>query len=245
MSSGARRLEIADTADLEVCATEVYSTWMKLSIRPLTPARWPALRVLFGDRGGCGGCWCMYWRLPHGQWVRQKGPANERALHQIVGTNRSPGLLAYAGREPVGWCALAPRSEYPRLAKSRILKPVDDAAVWSVTCFFIARPFRRQGVSRRLLQDAALFAARHGATILEGYPCELKAGYPDVFYYTGLVSAFQKVGFRRGGPPLGTSASYAPGAYKDGLRRLVTKSGCRPSGLILHTAARGQPVRMR
>lgn len=169
---------------------------LKLSIHPLTPERWPALRALFGDRGGCGGCWCMYWRLGHSQWVKQKGTANERAFRELVEQGPPPGLLAYADGDPVGWCALAPRGEYPRLAKSRILKPVDEQPVWSITCFFVARPLRRRGVSLALLRAAGRFAAGRGARILEGYPCEVKAGFPDVFYYTGLVSAFRRAGFR-------------------------------------------------
>jgi GNAT superfamily N-acetyltransferase len=128
--------------------------------------------------------------------VKQKGSVNERAFRELVETGPSPGLLAYAGHQPIGWCALAPRSDYPRLAKSRILKPVDEQPVWSITCFFVARPYRRKGLSASLLEQAAHFAARHGARILEGYPCEAKTGYPDVFYYTGLANAFRKAGFR-------------------------------------------------
>ncbi len=137
----------------------------------------------------------MYWRLPHAQWLRQKGARNEAAFRRRVKKGPPPGLLAYANGEPVGWCALAPRSEYPRLANSRILKPVDEQPVWSVTCFFVARGFRRRGVTLALLAEAARFAAKRGAKLLEGYPCEPKAGYPDVFYYTGLASTFRKAGF--------------------------------------------------
>jgi GNAT superfamily N-acetyltransferase len=138
----------------------------------------------------------MFWRLRHGEWVRQKGAANERAFRRLVKAGPVPGVLAYANRKPIGWCALAPRSDYPRLATSRILKPLDEQPVWSVTCFFVTRPYRRQGVSLGLLQEAVRFAARQGARIVEGYPCETRSGYADVFYYTGLVSTFRKVGFR-------------------------------------------------
>jgi GNAT superfamily N-acetyltransferase len=167
----------------------------KLKFRPLTAARWPDLVKLFGKRGGCGGCWCLYFRLPHAQWVRQKGERNRVAFRKLVRKGPPPGLLAYAGREPVGWCALAPREQYPRLARSRILKPVDDQPVWAITCFFVARGWRRRGVSAALLKEAARYATRCGAQILEGYPCEVKAGYPDVFYYVGLVPAFRSAGF--------------------------------------------------
>jgi GNAT superfamily N-acetyltransferase len=107
-----------------------------------------------------------------------------------------PGVLAYAGREPVGWCAIAPRAQYPGLGRSRILKPVDDRPVWSITCLFVARSWRGRGVSTRLLEAAARLARRRGARIVEGYPTE--AGprrTADAFVFTGLASAFERAGF--------------------------------------------------
>jgi GNAT superfamily N-acetyltransferase len=68
--------------------------------------------------------------------------------------------------------------------------------VWSVTCLFIARPYRRRGLSVELLKAASKYAARRGARILEGYPVEPKKGrLPDAFAWTGLVSAFRAAGF--------------------------------------------------
>jgi GNAT superfamily N-acetyltransferase len=167
-----------------------------LQFHPLTRERWPDLEKLFGERGACGGCWCMFWRLPRTQWVRQKGVGNRRAFQQLVNSGEVPGLIAYAGGEPAGWCAFGPRECYPRLASARTLKPVDDQPVWSITCFFIARPQRRKGLSLALLKEAANYARRQGARIIEGYPSEAKKGYPDVFYYRGLLSAFRKAGFQ-------------------------------------------------
>ena len=167
-----------------------------LKIHPLTAKRWPDLETLFGKNGACAGCWCMWWRLQRAEWIRQKGAGNRGALKKIVERKETPGLLAYAGRRPIGWCALASREVYPRLDRSRILKRVDDQPVWSVVCFFVAREFRRRGVTVRLLEAAVDHARKHGAKIIEGYPVETKqAGMPDVFAYTGLVPAFRKAGF--------------------------------------------------
>ncbi len=137
----------------------------------------------------------MWWRLPRARWVRQKGTGNKKAFRQVVESGEEPGLQAYAESQPVGWCALGPRKEYPRLATSRLFKPVDQEPVWSVTCFFVARSYRRQGLTVALLKEAVCYAARRGAKIVEGYPSEPKHGYPDVFYYPGLASAFRKAGF--------------------------------------------------
>ena len=166
-----------------------------LTIRPLTPSRWKDLEALFGERGASGGCWCMFWRLPRTVFVRQKGSANRRALRKLVRQGDPPGLIAYDGRAPVGWCAVAARADYPALARSRILKPVDGEPVWSVSCLFVARPYRRRGVSTRLLQAAAEYARKRGARIVEGYPVETKEKAPDVFVWNGLASAFRQAGF--------------------------------------------------
>ena len=167
-----------------------------IHIRPLDCDDWPVVETLFGPRGACGGCWCMWWRVPRAQFAQQKGEGNRQAFHAVVQSGASAGLLAYAAGQPIGWCAVAPRDDYPALERSRILKPVDDAPVWSVTCLFVARPFRRHGVTVRLLEAAVIYAGEHGARIVEGYPVEPKQpNLPAAFAWTGLASAFRQAGF--------------------------------------------------
>jgi GNAT superfamily N-acetyltransferase len=117
-------------------------------------------------------------------------------MRHLVKSGSIPGLLAYADGQPVGWCAIGPREIYPRFNTSHVLKPVDEQPVWSVTCFFVARAYRRRGITAQLLEAAAKFAREHGVRILEGYPFEPKRDQPDAFVYTGLASAFRKAGFK-------------------------------------------------
>ncbi|HEX9440582.1 MAG TPA: GNAT family N-acetyltransferase, partial [Roseiflexaceae bacterium] len=167
-----------------------------IQIQPLTPERWPDLERLFGERGACGGCWCMWWRLKRSQFDRQKGQENRRALKAIVDSGETPGLLGYVCGEPIAWCAIAPREVYPVLERSRILKRVDDEPVWSVVCLFIARPFRRQGITVLLLKAAVEYAAQYGARVVEGYPVEPSTtAMPAAFAWTGIASAFRNAGF--------------------------------------------------
>ena len=169
---------------------------MPLTIQPLTVGTWPDFLHLFGQNGACGGCWCMWWRLAHAEFERQKGPTNRRALRGLVDAGIVPGLLAYDDSRPVGWCSLAPREEFTRLARSRILKPVDDTPVWSVVCFFVDKEYRRQGVSLRLLEAAKIWVGEQGGNVLEGYPVEpAREQAPPLFVFTGLAAAFESAGF--------------------------------------------------
>jgi GNAT superfamily N-acetyltransferase len=167
-----------------------------LEFHPLTPERWPDLEKLFGKRGACGGCWCMFWRLRRSDFVKQKGEVNRKALKRIVDSGEVPGILAYANHEPIGWCSFAPRESLSTLERSRILRRVDDKPVRSVVCFFIARPYRRKGLTVKLLEACLKYVREHGDGIVEGYPVDPVQGKtPDVFAYTGLAAAFRKAGF--------------------------------------------------
>jgi len=169
----------------------------KLRVVPLTPERWDDFERLFGPRGACGGCWCMTPRLTGAEYERNKGAGNRQAMRRLVRTGKhAPGLLAYAGRTPIGWCSIEPRESFGRLSRSPILKPVDDEPVWSIVCFFVEKAYRRQGLSVALLEHAVRYARRQGARIVEGYPVEPRNDpMPDVFAYTGIVEAFRKAGF--------------------------------------------------
>jgi len=167
-----------------------------LKYHPLTNERWTDFELLFGKNGACGGCWCMWWRLKRSEFNQQKGDNNKKALKMLVDSGKIPGLIAYQGNVPIGWCSVAPREEFTTLERSRILKPVDNQSVWSIVCFFVNKKFRNQGLTIDLLNAAKEFVWQNDGKILEGYPVEPKMGKTaDVFAYTGLASAFRKAGF--------------------------------------------------
>ncbi|MEW5995283.1 MAG: GNAT family N-acetyltransferase, partial [Candidatus Zixiibacteriota bacterium] len=121
-----------------------------------------------------------------------------RAMKKIVNSGAVPGILAYDGNEPVGWCSVGPREGFPVLDRSRVLKRIDDAPVWSVVCLFIAKPYRKTGLSTKILKAAINYAKKNGGQIIEGYPFDLtgkKSPLPDAFVWTGLASAYRRAGF--------------------------------------------------
>ena len=175
-----------------------------LVTRPLTAERFYDFETLMGPKGGYGGCWCMLWRLGRKAYDEMHGEANRKAMADVVRAGPPPGLLAYDGEAPVGWISVAPREVFVRLETSRVLKPVDDRPVWSVSCIYIARSHRRRGVSTVLLNGACGLARDHGATCLEGYPVSpQKSSYPVSYAWTGFHEMFVRAGFEevaRGSP---------------------------------------------
>ena len=168
-----------------------------VQFHPVTSERWADLVQLFGQRGACGGCWCMTPRLSRADYERRKGASNRRAMKRLVDTGRRPGLLGYVDGEPVAWIALGPREDYVQLSNSRILAPVDERPVWSITCLFIRKDQRGRGLSVRALRAAVDHARGQGASIVEGYAVDPQTTpMPAVFAYPGLLAAYERAGFR-------------------------------------------------
>jgi GNAT superfamily N-acetyltransferase len=169
----------------------------KLNFLPVTKNNWKDFETLFGERGACGGCWCMSWLLTKKEFDANKGAGNKRKMKKLVESNAEPGILAYFNDEPIGWCAIAPRENFIRLEKSKVLKRIDDEAVWSIPCFFIKKEFRRKGFSTEILMAAAEYCKSKGVKIVEGYPAEPYANnIPAAFAWTGFPSSFRKAGFK-------------------------------------------------
>jgi predicted GNAT family acetyltransferase len=181
---------------------ELQALKPKLVVRDLVPSLWPALETLFGPRGACGGCWCMYWRLEKGErWEDLKGARAKRRMRQLVGAGKARGAIAFAGEEPVGWIAYGTRRDFPRLERARTLACDDSERVWSLPCFFIKAGWRDRGVAAALLQHALRSLRRQDAKIAEGYPVNLKPGQrlPNAFAWTGTRSLFADAGFELAG----------------------------------------------
>ncbi|GAA4704735.1 GNAT family N-acetyltransferase [Phytohabitans rumicis] len=179
-----------------------------IEVHAVDKDRWDDLVDLFGPSGAYSGCWCMWFRIPSGEFSRNGNAGNRAALESLVADGEPIGLLGYADGQPVGWCTVAPRPAYPRILRSPALKPEvpADAGVWSVPCFFTRRGQRGGGVAAAMLEAAVAHARAQGASALEGYPVDTGQGRvpPPAELYTGTVALFERAGFtehRR--PPTG------------------------------------------
>jgi GNAT superfamily N-acetyltransferase len=167
----------------------------QLAIRLLTSDQWPALEDLFGKSGACNGCWCMYWRIGSAYHKRPR-EENKAAFREVVKRGPPPGLLAFDGEICVGWCQITPRTDLPWLDRTRVLKAVDDLPVWSISCFYVRRGYRKQGVATALIAAAVKAAKRAKARAVEAYPIDTAEPKSSSNTFTGTAAMFARAGFK-------------------------------------------------
>ena len=184
-----------------------------LRVVPASSVPFADVEAVFGTRGDPAGCWCQWYKIPGPEWrsvgvdgLRERLAAQleqgERDTRHGDGAAAGPGLLAYLGDTPVGWCAVEPRPNLPRLRASRIVShgtrhpDLDDDGIWAVTCFVVPRAHRRKGVGTALARAAVDYAKSAGARALEAYAIDATTGKKsaaDLFH--GAVSMFESAGF--------------------------------------------------
>jgi predicted GNAT family acetyltransferase len=186
---------------------------MRLEIHPATRDAWPALKTLFGPQGACYGCWCSYFRLEPKQREALGRNEKEALLKQATAAPLPPGLIGFEDGEPVGWVQVTPRAHVPRWNTSRtVSRPLEgedplDQGLWAVSCFFIAKHKRGEGLSHALLQAAVAHAGAQGARVVEACPIVRAKHSKSVGMFVGSAAIFEKAGFvvvaeRKAGRPL-------------------------------------------
>jgi GNAT superfamily N-acetyltransferase len=163
---------------------------------PAAPDRWPQIERLFRSCGDARGCWCGFWYRPNREFRAGWGEGNRRFFKALIEGGNEPGVIACREGEAVAWCGVAPRTQQQgRLARSRVLTPVDDAAVWSITCFVVAKEHRRRGLMRPLISAAVAHARACGARMVEAYPIDPHRKLSSAELYTGTLAAFLDLSF--------------------------------------------------
>jgi GNAT superfamily N-acetyltransferase len=178
-----------------------------LTVVPANEASMEDLRAVFGVRGYAAYCQCQRFKIGQHPWSRVPVEVRmERLRHEThcgdPTARTTSGLVAYLDGEPVGWCAVEPRTAYPRLPPARVAwkargEDKDDAGVWAVTCFATRAGFRRRGVTRALARATVAFARDRGARALEGYPMITEPGQEITWgeVHVGSRSIFEEAGF--------------------------------------------------
>jgi GNAT superfamily N-acetyltransferase len=170
----------------------------QLTFEPLSKNNWNKFVQLFGAKGACGNCWCMFYRLKKSEFNEGKyDEGNMTAMKNLVRENKPTGLIGFYEGQPIAWCAFAPREDFVKLENSRVHKRIDNNLVWSIPCFFIDKNFRRQGISVEILKGAVKYAKTSGIKIIEAYPTiPTQEKIPDAFAWIGLYKSFERAGFK-------------------------------------------------
>ena len=169
----------------------------KWEYHPLMPDRWADFEQLFGPNGACAGCWCAWFLMNNKEFNTSHKEGHKELMRTLVHSGVEPGIIAYADGIPAGWVALAPRENYKRLATSKHLGPVDDQSVWVISCFFIHREYRHQGLMEKLITAATEYAKEKSVKILEAFPIDAKEKISPLSLFTGKADVFYKLGFEQ------------------------------------------------
>ena len=169
----------------------------ELTFEPLSKNNWSNFVQLFGAKGACGNCWCMFFRLPKPEFEEGKQEnGNKERMKELVWQNQSTGIMGFYKEQAIAWCAFAPREKFTKLENSRVHKRIDNNEVWSIPCFFIHKDFRRLGVSVEMLKAIIKYARSKKIKIIEAYPAiPTQEKLPDAFAWIGLYRSFEQAGF--------------------------------------------------
>ncbi len=172
---------------------------MDVEVQPATLDRFDDVAAILGPaEGKPHGCWCLYYRLSSGEFNRVQGEERPVHVRDLCAGDQAPGVIAYRGSEPVGWCAFGPWSDMGRLQRSRTIPRIDERPRWSIVCFVVRAGYRRQGVAAALLEGAIEYATASGVDLLEAYPAETEGGRISAsLAYVGTTSMFERAGFQR------------------------------------------------
>jgi GNAT superfamily N-acetyltransferase len=163
----------------------------------LTTDRWDDFEQLFGPNGACAGCWCAWYLMTNREFTMSGKEGHKELMRTLVQSGVEPGIIAYADGIPAGWVALAPRESYKRLATSKLLAAVDEKPVWVISCFYIHRNYRHQGLMEKLIRATIDYARSKKIKLLEAFPVEAKDRMSPISMYTGKADVFYRLGFKQ------------------------------------------------
>jgi GNAT superfamily N-acetyltransferase len=191
--------------------------------KPLTPSRIDDFAHVLRSSESGSGCWDLWPRL-RGAEQRALGLAGStekrRArLTALANGRRAPGLLAYRGREALGWVSVGPRLDYHRIAESKATPAVDELPVWVIPCITIRTEARGQGLATAPIRAAVAFAARQGAPAVEAYPRADGKRVHDEWAFYGTEALFRKAGFTKVRGRLAVPKGWTP--------RVTMRAACR------------------
>ncbi|MGL3805698.1 GNAT family N-acetyltransferase [Paeniglutamicibacter sp. R2-26] len=188
------------------------ATWQT---HPVTPDRFEDFADVVNPTRRDTHCWCLSHRLGASDIEELGHGIREEAMRRLCERDNPPGVITYHDGVPLGWCSIGPRSEIPRLAASKLIRPVDEVPVWSIICVVVRSGHRRQGVTDQLLEGAVRYAASRGAPAVEAHPVDPEGRMDTTMAFVGTRAMFERAGFR----VIGTTDAVASRMPRLAMRR--------------------------
>jgi GNAT superfamily N-acetyltransferase len=168
-------------------------------VKPLDVTTWPAYAELIERHNGVwGGCWCMGFH-PEGLTSENRSVKEAR-----VRDGQAHAALVFDGATCVGWCQFGPAAELPRIKRKRAYAAGATGEAppeWRITCFFVDRDHRHQGVAAAALAGAVAEIERLGGGTVESFPENVEGRkVSSSFLHNGTVQMFEAHGFTRARP---------------------------------------------
>ena len=171
-------------------------------VRPLDASTWDAFaEVVERNNGVFGGCWCMGFH-PERFQMHRAGYAGNRATKEAkVREGRAHAALVFDDDGIAqGWCQYGSPEELPNIKHKREYdKEAPAYPDWRITCFYVDRKHRGQGIARVALEGALDQIAHAGGGLVEAIS-EVTTGRtaPGRFLFSATVELFEQCGFTRG-----------------------------------------------
>lgn len=170
------------------------------TIRPLGPGTWDAFAQLAGRHNGVwNGCWCTWFHASVAERGGQERTAeSNRALKEgLVRGGNAHAALVFDGDTAVAWCEYGPPAELPNINHRKEYEAsLDRLPDYRITCFFVDRKYRRQGLADAALRGALHLIAQAGGGVVEAYPQDTDGQKVTAsFLYSATRSLFEKAGF--------------------------------------------------
>jgi GNAT superfamily N-acetyltransferase len=169
----------------------------QLTIRALSAETWDAFADLAERHNGVwGGCWCTFFHTMESEKTHTV-EGNRALKEKLVKEGRAHAALVFDGEVAVAWCEYGPPAELPNINHRKqyeagVVEPPD----YRVTCFFVDKRYRRQGVSALALKGALELIAQAGGGVVETYPQDTGGKKITAsFLYNGTRSLFEQAGF--------------------------------------------------
>jgi GNAT superfamily N-acetyltransferase len=194
-------------------------TW---ETHPVTPDRFEDFADVVNKNRRENHCWCLSHRLSAKEIEELGGTGSgrrETAVRRLCEREHPPGVVTYLDGEPVGWCSIGPRSEIPRIAASKLIRPVDDVPVWSIICVIVRSGFRKRGVTGHLIEGAVEYARSQGAPAVEAHPVDPVGRMDLTMAFVGTKEMFEHAGFE----VIGTTDAVASQMPRLVMRRTLEK----------------------